>query len=82
MKKIQAFLTGVFFIATFLLNLSFDSNGNFQLFKSAKAEPTTYTGPSVWNCYGSDGKVFAYATVCTDEGDNKCVPTACPFENE
>lgn len=78
MKKVVGIFTAVFFVAALGLNLSFDANGNFTFFNSVSAKSDkVYKGPSVWNCRANN-MTYAYATVCTDEGQNNCVPTACP----
>lgn len=81
MKKITTIATVFLFIATFLLNLSVDSKGNFTLIKTAQANylgEEDYKGPSDWYCY-TDGRVTSTLIVCTDEGGTNCSPTTpCP----
>ncbi|MDP1764018.1 MAG: hypothetical protein Q8L07_09040 [Sediminibacterium sp.] len=80
MKKKLSLFTAFLFAATLLLNLSFDSNGNFRLFNSATAKVLLlpdYKGPSTWYCY-TNGEITSTSLVCTDEGSISCSPTACP----
>jgi hypothetical protein len=81
MKKMLGGLTALLFISALLLNVSFDAKGNFRLLGIANAKSVPYKGPSVWYCY-KDHKIYAYGTVCTDEGTLDCVPVACPDPTE